>query len=249
MKKIFSISIISVLAFVLTGCAPALKADDLSVQMSLGEWQYSLVGDEAIIESTVKLKTENTSKYNLVLQVKDKTDKWADVEDQAELSGSLSTKFSLKLDSESDQILRVALMDNDGKLIASSEESTLTTKDLKLGIRDLYYDEVQACEGSDTACFNFGVANNYPGLYKVSAKQKKTLLSKYYWDAAGTPKLDTILPDTNWLLPVRKCDKAFLADLDVTKPLPGRTYTVEVGGSTVHVTYLKGNFYFYKSYC
>jgi hypothetical protein len=248
LKKIFSISLISILALALSGCTPALKADDVSVNLNLGEWQYSLVGDEAIIEGSVEVKSENDSKYNLVLQTKDNTDKWVDLSDQPELSGSLSTKFSLKLEKEADQTLRLALNGSDGSLITTSDEVTLTTKDLKLGIRDLYYNESQACESSEAKCLDATIASNYPGLTVMSAKQKKSVLSRYSVSRSGTPDLNSILPDTNWLMPSDKCTTKY-TKLDFSKPLPGRTYTVDVGGYTVHVTYLEGKFYYYATFC
>ena len=73
-------------------------------------------------------------------------------------------------------------------------------------------------------------------------------MNRYDTSTASYPELDTLAPDPNWTITKRKGDPKFLKD--ITKPLPGDTYTVTVEEantrSTVHVTYLEGKLYYYS---
>jgi hypothetical protein len=162
----------------------------------------------------------------------------------------VSKKFSLKLSNEGEQLLRISLRNDEGEFITSSPEVKIVIKDVKAVLTNLYYGQRIACDQGRTKCFEYILAHNYPGFYNLEKSEKQKLIAKYAWTADSTPNLNSILPDSSWLYPVT-CEKNLLG-LDVSKPLPGRTFTIETSTKptyTIHFTYLKGEFYYYNGLC
>jgi hypothetical protein len=248
--QFIKIAILGFCAVLLTGCSNSLSPEEAKVSIDLGDWSYSLVGDEAVITGVSDISEGNKSEYTLALEAKNVADEW-EIEDQkSQLTGSVSKKFSLKLSNEGEQLLRISLRNDEGKFITSSPEVKIVIKDVKAGLTNLYYGQRIACDQGRTKCFEYILAHNYPGFYNLEKSEKQKLIPKYAWTADSTPNLNSILPDSSWLYPVT-CEKNLLG-LDVSKPLPGRTFTIETSTKptyTIHFTYLKGEFYYYNGLC
>lgn len=252
MKRLFAFAIALTLAVSLAGCATPLTSKDLKISIDLGDWAYSLVGDEAIVTGKVEIVSDNGSNFVLALQTKNSTDDWITESSKPDLTGDVDSKFALKVTAEGQRIVRVAVLDQEEKVIATSNEGTIVVKDLKAGITKLDYDWRMACETSERKCFDYRINKNYPGLNAMSKKDQDELFSKYRWGYFSTaPNLDTVQPDPTWLFTPGSCKYDRVA-LDVSKPLPGRTFILQNTGSSpnsYHVTYLKGEFYFYPYFC
>lgn len=250
--KLLSIFAATLLSLSLAGCSQPLTEKEVKLTANLGDWAYSLVGDEAVIAAKVDFVSGNGSKYVLALQTKSATDEWVTEGKKEDLSGELESKFALKLDAEADKTVRVAIVDSSDKVLVASTEAVIVVKDLKRGMSDIEYGKRIACGVSQKKCFEAHYANGYPGLLALTAKEKTALFNKYTWFSTSTaPNLDTIQSDSDWLYPSGACP-ADRTKLDISKPLPGRTFTVQSSGSnpqTYHVTYLKGRFYDYPSPC
>ena len=248
--QFIKIAILGFCAVLLTGCSNSLSPEEAKVSIDLGDWSYSLVGDEAVITGVSDISEGNKSEYTLALEAKNVADEW-EIEDQkSQLKGSVSKKFSLKLSNEGEQLLRISLRNDEGEFVTSSPEVKIVTKDVKAGLTNLYYGQRIACGQGRTKCFEYILAHNYPGFYNLEKSEKQKLIAKYAWTADSTPNLNSILPDSSWLYPVT-CEKNLLK-LDVSKPLPGRTFTIETSTKpayTIHFTYLKGEFYYYTGLC
>jgi len=248
--QFIKIAILGFCAVLLTGCSNSLSPEEAKVSIDLGDWSYSLVGDEAVITGVSDISEGNKSEYTLALEAKNVADEW-EIEDQkSQLTGSVSKKFSLKLSNEGEQLLRISLRNDEGEFITSSPEVKIVIKDVKAGLTNLYYGQRIACDQGRTKCFEYILAHNYPGFYNLEKSEKQKLIAKYAWTADSTPNLNSILPDSSWLYPVT-CEKNLLG-LDVSKPLPGRTFTIETSTKptyTIHFTYLKGEFYYYNGLC
>lgn len=249
--KFLSIFAATLLTLSLSGCSQPLSEKEVKLTADPGDWAYSLVGDEAVVTAKVDFVSANGSKYTLALQTKSATDEWVTESKKEDLSGELQSKFALKLDAEADKTVRVAILDSSDKPVVTSSEAVIVVKDLKRGISDLAYTERIACGVSQKKCFEDHLSSAYPGLFKLSSNEKASLFTKYIWTAGTAPNLDTIQADPDWLVPVNSCP-ADKPRIDVSKPLPGRTFTVQSSGAsphTYHVTYFKGSFYDYPSVC
>ena len=244
------IAILGFCAILLTGCSNSLSSEEAIVSIDVGDWSYSLVGDEAVITGISDISEGNKSEYSLALEAKNAADEWEIEDEKSQLQGSVSKKFSLKLSNEGEQLLRISLRNDEGKVVTSSREVKIITRDLKAGLTNLYYGQRIACEQGRIKCFEYILTHNYPGFYNLEKTEKQKLIAKYRWSADPTPNLNSILKDSNWLYPVT-CDKD-LIKLDVSKPLPGRTFTIETSTKPayiIHFTYLKGEFYYYMGLC
>lgn len=249
-SRYIKIATLSFCVMLITGCSNSLSREEANVSIDLGDWSYALVGDEAVITGISDISQGNKSEYTLALENKNKADEWEIADQKSQLEGSVSKKFSLKLSNEGEQLLRISLRNDEGEVITSSREVKIVTKDVKAGLRNLYYGQRIACTQGQIKCFEYIIAHNYPGFYNLENSEKQKLLARFKWTADPTPNLDSILPDSNWLYPVT-CDKD-LIKIDVSKPLPGRTFTVETRTKpsyTIHFTYLKGEFYYYTGLC
>lgn len=237
-------------AVLLSGCGAKLDSSKLSVRIDLGESQYSLVGDNAVITAVVDNENDSNATYALKLEARNEADQWVVKDQSSEVSGSVSQTFAFKVEEAGTHPLRVSVVSGE-KVLMSSMEATLVAKDLKSGVRTLFYDERIACEQSRSQCLDFQIKSTYPGLVEFNESKKKEILARYTVEASASPDLSTISADPEWLYPVT-CDAKYIR-LDVSKPLPGRTYIVEKMFEnkpiTVHITYLKGKFYFYPGYC
>jgi hypothetical protein len=241
----------TLLSLSLAGCAQPLTQNEVQLTADPGEWAYSLVGDDAIISGKVDFLSENGSKYVLALQAKSSTDEWVTESKKEDLTGEVESKFALKLDAEADKTVRVAILDSADKVLVASAEAVIVVKDLKRGISDIEYYKRIACGISQKKCFEAYFAFSYPGLLNLSARQKNELFNKYTWVSGTAPNLESIQADPNWVVPSNSCP-ADKSSLDLSKPLPGRTFNVQSSGSdpiTYHVTYLKGRFYDYPNPC
>lgn len=248
--RFLKIAILGFCAILLIGCSKSLSPEEANVSIDLGDWSYALVGDVAVITGISDISEGNKSEYTLALEAKNTTDEWEIRDQQSQLKGSVSKKFSLKLSNEGEQLLRISLRNDEGEVITSSGEVKIVTKNVKAGLTNLYYGERIACEQGQIKCFEYILAHNYPEFYNLEKSEKQKVFARYSWTAAPTPNVDSILPDPNWLYPVT-CDKD-LIKIDISKPLPGRTFTVETGTTPpfiIHFTYLRGEFYYYSGVC
>lgn len=250
MKRVRSFTSACLIAFLLSGCGAQLDASKLSVQLDLGDFNYSLVGDKAVIKAVIKNSNEGDATYSVNLEAKDDADKWVVKDQMTGVYGSISPTFTFNVEQEGEYQLRITVV-NKETVLATSKEAVIVAKDLKNGVRKLFYDERIACEQSESKCLDYQLNNSYPGLIEFSDSKKQNILERYRVESASTPDLTTISPDFEWLYPVT-CDAEFIR-LDVSKPLPGRTYIVEKlfenKPITIHITYLNGNFYYYPGFC
>jgi hypothetical protein len=250
MKRVSSLMAACLITFLLSGCAAELDASKLSAKIELGNFEYSLVGDKALIKGVIENSNEGVATYSVNLEEKNDADKW-EVKDQVlDVSGSVSPTFTLNVEKEGEYQLRITVV-NKETVLATSKEAVIIAKDLKSGVRKLFYDERIACEQGEVKCLDYQLKNTYPGLTEFSDSKKQDILERYRVESSSTPDLSTISPDFEWLYPVT-CDAKFIR-LDVSKPLPGRTYIVEKlfenKPITIHVTYLNGDFYYYPGFC
>lgn len=246
-------TIISLVALALTlalaGCAPVLTAKDVKATLDAGEWAYSLAGDKALLEGEITLPKGTSSKLIARVEKKDTAGKWQNIAEQETSTDAFKGSFEVTLAEEETSDYRLAVYGSDKKLITVSPAVKIVVKDFSKGLRNLFYDMSQACQQSEKACFNAFIASDYPGLFKFSASQKEKLQSKYIWTSSpSTPDPSTAIPTPEWVLPLSGCEKEYVS-MDVTKPLPGRTFMVSDGNRDSHITYLKGEFYIYNVYC
>ena len=165
--QFIKIAILGFCAVLLTGCSNSLSPEEAKVSIDLGDWSYSLVGDEAVITGVSDISEGNKSEYTLALEAKNVADEW-EIEDQkSQLKGSVSKKFSLKLSNEGEQLLRISLRNDEGEFVTSSPEVKIVTKDVKAGLTNLYYGQRIACEQGQIKCFEYVLRHNYPGFYKM----------------------------------------------------------------------------------
>jgi hypothetical protein len=123
-------------------------------------------------------------------------------------------------------------------------------------ISTLYY---QKSRLSGSALNSFIEQRNYPGLFQTGnaiwVEIAKERAAHGVWKDA-VPRLDTVVPDPNWVLSAGTCHAA------MTSPPAGITYAVTVDfregsaisdtetySATVHVTILGGVAYFYQDLC
>ena len=245
MRRVFALGLMAASVLGLSGCS-SLDANQVSVDASAGAFKYALVGDLASFDASISLQGDRGDSYRATLQVRDESNKWSEVA-STELSGDASTKFETKLPTPGEFTYRVAVTDTANKVLKESKAFQVTVNDLALGVRTLYYNEAQACSNSDS-CFDFRLRNTYPGLYELPIAAATKAKASYSWTAQGVPDVSSITPDPNWVIPVRPCMAKYYK-LDISKPLPGRTFIVTVGDHQSHVTYLNGKFYYYAWFC
>jgi len=250
MKRVRSFTAVCLIAFLLSGCGAQLDSSKLSAQLDLGDFNYSLVGDKALIQANIENSNESDATYSVNLEAKNEADEWEVKDRVTDVSGSTSQTFTFNVEREGKHQLRITVI-SDEKILATSKEAIIVSRDLKSGVRKLFYDQRIACEQSKAKCLNYDINNTYPGLVKYTDSEKQNFLTDYKIEGDSTPDLTTISPDFEWLWPVT-CEARFI-QLDVSKPLPGRTYIVETISKnkriTIHITYLKGKFYFYNTFC
>lgn len=243
MKKAVSIIASSLLVLLfLTGCASTLEPKNVTASLSVGEWANSLVGDEAIAEASIELVDKSSAEFSARLEVENSAGDWTTVAEKAGKGPNFAPKFALKLEEAGVYSYRISVYQGEETLITSSEPVALSVKDLKLEVRNLFYNASQACDVSTTRCTDFILENNYPGLWDTSSSVYKQAVRLGRSTAGGTPDTDTLIATPDWLYTNDSCEPM---KIDVTKPFPGRTFMVTSGGDDVHVTYLNGKFHFY----
>jgi hypothetical protein len=250
MKRARSVTAACLITFLLSGCGTQLDESKLSAQIDLGDYKYSLVGDKALIIVNIENLNESDATYSVNLEAKNEANSWNIVDQISDVSGSISQSVTYNVEEEGEHLLRVNVVSNE-RILATSKEAIIVAKDLKSGVRKLFYDERIACEQNKSKCLDYKIDNTYPGLWKYSNLEKQSILKRYIIESDSTPDLTTISPDFEWLFPVT-CEAKFI-QLDVSKPLPGKTYIVETISEnnriTIHITYLKGKFYYYEAFC
>ena len=123
-----------------------------------------------------------------------------------------------------------------------------STATVSTAIRNLLYGHRLACETSEEACLDSIIRNSYPGLMDFENGPTREYFSLISWvDSVVTATPSSIEADPGWVLPPVRCIEL---KLDVSRPLPGDTYLVEVTDPygtkfDIHFTLLSGKTYFY----
>ena len=247
-RVVSTVAPLTLVSLLLTSCAPSLKASDIELSLSAGDYGYALTGDSIPFITSVTLKTDGKPKYNLALEKKSESNEWQQVALLEDVEGEQDSEIPVSVKDAGDFSYRVTFLSGKESVLSSSPIK-VTVKNLKDEVRRFYYDERIACEEGASACLDRTLKQQYPGLFKLSDSYKRSLRED--WSVSTTsPDLDTLEPDPTWLVPVRQCQKELgLINLDVSKPLPGRTFIVRRGESDVHVTYLNGNIHNYYAFC
>jgi hypothetical protein len=248
-SRLSAVSLISLLSILLTGCSPSVKASEISLSLSAGDFEYALTGDSIPFVASVSLKTSDKPKYNLGIERKSDSNEWQQVALIKDVEGAKGSELEVVVDDVGKFSYRVTFL-NGEESVLSSKPINVTVKNLKDEVRRFYYEERIACEEGPSSCFDRVLQQQYPGLFKFSSSYKTYLRENWWSGNNGAPDLDTFEPDPTWLLPVAQCEKKLgLIKLDVSKPLPGRTFVVRRESSDVHVTYLNGKIYNYYDFC
>jgi hypothetical protein len=249
MKQAVKLALLVAIAPLLAGCSQALAPSDVTVSLSVGEWANALTGDQAKLKVDVQLPAGSSTEYEIGLEQQSDSGTWSEVGSPIMSAGSKQAYLKADLSEPGSFIYRAVIKDKAGQRIKSSATASIQVFDLSLGVRKLYYDEAQACLTGEDDCLQYRIQNGYPGLYaRVSAADLEVAKSTFNWIGQGVPDTSTITPDANWVVPSRPCMDKFYA-LDVSKPLPGRTFIVTVGDHESHVTFLDGKFYYYHWLC
>jgi hypothetical protein len=241
-KSVATLASSFLVLLLLTGCASALESKNVSASLSAGDWENSLVGDEALVEATVELLDESSAEFSARLEVENSAGDWTTVAEKEGKGPNFAPKFALKLEEAGVFSYRISVYQGEKTLVTSSQPVALSVKDLKLEVRNLFYNASQACDVSESRCTDFIIKNNYPGLWDTSSPIYKEAIRIGRTTAGGTPDTDTLIETPDWLYTKDSCEPM---KIDVSKPFPGRTYMVTSGGDDVHVTYLNGKFHFY----
>lgn len=239
---------VSLAALILSGCSPATAIRNLEVSIDATKWSNSLSGETATFSATVAGDFSQSDGLTIGLEAKDSTTTWRAVGEAQPISKPSVQLIDSVIGNPGDYFFRATIFGSDGKAIAHSKNASVHSADLDLEIRKLYYLEAQGCQQSDRACLQAKLSNTYPGLYKVSNAQLASISTAFSWKSQGVPIPGTAVEDNTWVLPVRNCMNAFYG-LDVSKPLPGRTFIVSLGDHESHVTYVDGKFYNYIWLC
>lgn len=248
-RAALSLIIFSVASVSLTSCAPALKASDFKVALSAGEYEYALTGDTIPFESQVSLTSSENLQYSLKIEEQSESKPWRQVALLKDVQGASESEIPVSVSGAGVFTYRATIYSGDQSIV-SSKPIEVTVKDLRNEVRKFYYDERIACEQDGPTCFDWQLKNSYPGLFSLTSSYKNAIRANWFSGETATPDLDSIEPDPEWLFPVYKCERTLrLIKLDVSDPLPGRTFVAKRGGSYVHVTYLKGSLYYYPSFC
>jgi hypothetical protein len=250
LKKTFAIALLISVLFT-SGCAQVLSGSQVSATLGLDTLKYSVVGDQAVIPADVKVQGGASGVYSAMLQILNPDDTWSNVASKEKLSGSKNFKFVTTLAKVGSFSYRLKIVNSNKKIILVTDQQSLSVADPKAGLRSLYYEIYQSCVHGESACLNEYLNVNYPGLISLTPREKSQALMTYSWRADEEPDYGSIIPDPTWLYPNRECEKN-LVQLDISKPLPGRTFSVLSGGAdprSFHFTYLNGLFYIYRGFC
>ena len=245
--RIKSISLAIIAALTLSGCSAPLTSSDLSIQLNAGEWAYSLAGDEALLEGSIELSNGSNQKLEAVLEVKDGGSDWNELEVKELDEGEPSVSFSVLLEEPGDFQFRLSARSPSSEIISSSAPVTVSVGDLKLLVRNLYYDARMACEESASACRAFYEENNYPGLFDYSDPEVARIYDNINWVADyATPDVDSIIQDQDWRITKDACLPWLTNDAE---PALGRTFLVTLtdnfGSYDVHTTFLNGKVFWF----
>ena len=244
-NRLFATTVIAIVSLLIAGCS-TIKAENFSISASVTE-KFGLLANQPSIRAEVKLIGLSDQKVSLILQ-KWSTGSWVDISDsEINVEKSASKVFSLKEDNPGKYKYRISIRTSEEKSdLISSNVIQVQIDDLAILTRDLYYGEQQACgNGSRSECLDYKAKHQYPGLFNLSAYK-----SRMRFLIASYPEVNTLTPDPNWTITRRAGDPKYY--LDISKPLPGDTYTVTVelqtdnSRHTVHVTYLEGKLYYYQ---
>lgn len=238
-------------ALTLSGCSAPLTSSDLSIELNAGEWAYSLTGDEALLEGSIELSNGSNQKLEAVLEIKDGGSDWNELEVKELDEGEPSLSFSVLLEEPGDFEFRLSARAPSSEIISSSAPVKVSVGDLKLLVRNLYYDARIACEESASACRAFYEENNYPGLFDYSDPEVSRLFGNTNWVADATPNVDSIIQDQDWRITKDPCLPWLTNDAE---PSLGRTFLVTItdsfGPYDVHTTFLNGKvFWFVNPSC
>lgn len=245
--KIKRISLAIITALILSGCSAPLTSSDLSIKLNAGEWAYSLAGDEALLEGSIEISNSSNQKLEAVLEIKESDTDWKELEVKDLEQSEPNVSFSVLLEEPGDYEFRLSARSPSSELISSSAPVAVSVGDLKLLVRNLYYDARIACEESTSACRAFYEQNNYPGLFDYSDPEVDRLFSNVNWVADyATPDVESIIPDQDWILTKDTCLPYLTNE---PEPSLGRTYLVTLNDSAgsydVHVTFLNGDVFFF----
>jgi hypothetical protein len=244
--RIKSISLAIIAALTLSGCSAPLTSSDLSIELNAGEWAYSLTGDEALLEGSIEISNGSNQNLEAVLEIKDGDSDWNELEVKALGEGEPNVSFSVLVEEAGDFEFRLSARSPSSEIISSSTPVTVSVGDLKLLVRNLYYDARITCEESASACRAFYEENNYPGLFDYSDPEVSRLFDNTNWSSDATPDVDSIIQDQDWRITKDQCLPWLTSDAE---PSLGRTFLVTItdsfGPYDVHTTFLNGKVYWF----
>lgn len=244
MKKLLTLIFALGLTFTVSGCSsvdPAMLVLKLSAQ----DGGFSLVGDEVVLSSGIFLKDGSVKDLVATVEKRVGDSTWSVDQSKKLTEINANESFKTKVTEAGTYTFRVSVGTNDKPDLKTSEEVAIVVKDLKLEVRNLYYNEQQACS-SDAKCAKFSQTNNYPGLFDYKDSKVKAAYARTQVIASGTPDVGSLLATPEWSLQKKACEPFLL-----TKPDQGRTFMVTLesdvfGKYDVHVNYLNGKLYYFS---
>ena len=243
--RLISVSSLMLFSLFLAGCT-SLKAENLEIEVASSSG-FGLLENQPTLEANISLLDVSDQKVNVTLQ-KEEGDEWSEVETlDVSIEKTEQVEFQLAEKASGKYAYKFVIQSQDRETVYfTSSVLKIQIDDLKLLTRDLYYGEQQKCVNNTKAnCINYVAANQYPGLFEMSSYKRRM---NQYLMSASYPEVNTLTPDPTWTIIKKPGDPKFL--LDISKPLPGETFTVTVDQrgvkSTVHVTYLNGKLHYYQ---
>jgi len=117
----------------------------VSIEVKTGDWAYSLTGDEAVLEGSIALSNGSRQKLEAVLEMRAGDADWKEFEVQSLAEGETKVNFSVLLEEPGNFEFRLSARYPSSEFISSSAPVIASVSDLKLLVRNLYYDARIAC--------------------------------------------------------------------------------------------------------